>query len=477
MTSNSGGSVTPMPPRHLHIIALVGFFIETIREWIIPIAGGIIGSLTFYKKQPWLFVAIVGVLVVFAIAQPLLKYFTFTYQLNEQEIDVKHGLIFRKQNHVPYDRIQNVAVKQWFFLKPFNLVTLEIETAGHSGEGPEVTLIAVPLTLRDELTERRRLANVGDEGALANMPSDVANSAGDTEGIQSKTLDRSVEASPDAIYKITSKDLLKFAATSPAFLTALLAISAVYGRLQRVISEQLLNTAMKDLGQAGWIVIVAGLLIVVLVLYLGSIVVIFIQYYQFTLTLSNGQLTTERGLFQRNTVTLAQTRIQAVRVSQPLLRSWLHMATIKLVVIASAKKEKDSDADNFVIMPMIAQNQVDSFLKQFVSEVPVENVQSVRQSGRTMFYQLRNFGLIALGTLLVLALGLSQWPRVAEIVSGLTIILLILVLIIPAYLPARRTQVQVLNEDYAFAQTNFLFTREQYYVPPKKCAIANGQTE
>ncbi|MCF6420080.1 hypothetical protein [Furfurilactobacillus milii] len=53
MTSN-GGSHEPTPARHLHAIALVGFFIETLREWIVPIAGGVIGSLALYRKHPTL---------------------------------------------------------------------------------------------------------------------------------------------------------------------------------------------------------------------------------------------------------------------------------------------------------------------------------------------------------------------------------------------------------------------------------------
>lgn len=57
------------------------------------------------------------------------------------------------------------------------------------------------------------------------------------------------------------------------------------------------------------------------------------------------------------------------------------------------------------------------------------------------------------------------WPRVAVIADSITIVLVVLLLIIPAYLTARRTQVQVLNARFAFAQTNFLFTREQYYLP------------
>ncbi|WP_421017076.1 PH domain-containing protein [Furfurilactobacillus cerevisiae] len=456
MTSN-GGSPKPTPARHLHAIALVGFFIETLREWIVPIAGGVIGSLALYRKHPLLFATVIAILVVFALVWPVLKYFTFTYQLLDQEIYVKHGLIFRKQNHVPYDRIQNVAVKQWFFLKPFDLVTLEVETAGHSDEGPEVTLIAVPLSLRDELSSRRRLANIA-EGETAAVSGLVNGALPESQSETNNTANK-----PTAVYEISTKDLLKFAATSPAFLTALLAIMAVYGRLQKLISEQLLDMAIKDLGQAGWVVIVLGMLAVVLVLYLGSIVVIVIQYYRFTLSLSDGQLMTVRGLFQRNTVTLAQSRIQAVRVSQPLLRSWLHMATIKLIVVSNSKKEKDTE--NVVIMPLIAEDDVDGFLQRFVTDIPVDQVRPSRQSGRTLYYQLRNFGLVALGIVLAITGMTFPWPRVAVIADGITIVLVVLLLIIPAYLTARRTQVQVLNDHFAFAQTNFLFTREQYYVP------------
>ena len=72
---------------------------------------------------------------------------------------IKHGIFVRNDDHVPYDRIQNITTDQWFFLKPFGVEKLEIETASHA-EKSEVTLFAVPISLKDQLETLRNQKNI-----------------------------------------------------------------------------------------------------------------------------------------------------------------------------------------------------------------------------------------------------------------------------------------------------------------------------
>ncbi|WP_054759666.1 PH domain-containing protein [Secundilactobacillus collinoides] len=71
--------------------------------------------------------ALIGLAIVVAI----LRYWRFTYQITPTDISINKGLIFRKQLQIPYSRIQTLQVKQWFYLKPFHLTAVSIETSGH----------------------------------------------------------------------------------------------------------------------------------------------------------------------------------------------------------------------------------------------------------------------------------------------------------------------------------------------------------
>jgi Predicted membrane protein len=108
----------------------------------------------FQQAKLWTIVGLITLFLVVLIGD-VIAYFMFGYQLFENEILVKQGLFVKKVNHIPYDRIQNVTANQWFFLKPFKLEELEIETAGHS-EGPEVSLVAVSVELKNELNHYRQ---------------------------------------------------------------------------------------------------------------------------------------------------------------------------------------------------------------------------------------------------------------------------------------------------------------------------------
>ena len=52
--------------------------------------------------------------------------------------------------------MQTIKKNQWFYMVPFGLVRLMVETAAHSGKEAEVDLPMVPYALYDELQARRR---------------------------------------------------------------------------------------------------------------------------------------------------------------------------------------------------------------------------------------------------------------------------------------------------------------------------------
>ncbi|KRK64825.1 membrane protein [Companilactobacillus tucceti DSM 20183] len=139
-------------PRRLHPAAILFYLYKEIKSLALPI---VIALVAIFRGSLLKMVLGIGVTLILIVGYCLLKYFTFSYQLLDHEILVKSGVFVKKVNHVPYDRIQNITSNQWFFLKPFGLEELEIETAGHS-EGPEVSLSAVSVELKNELNNYRQ---------------------------------------------------------------------------------------------------------------------------------------------------------------------------------------------------------------------------------------------------------------------------------------------------------------------------------
>ena len=426
-------------PRHLHIASLVFFMFDILKRWIIPIV--IIMVSEFNRNVvPWIILWIV-MIIVLVIGGAVIRYMTFTYQLLDDEIVVSYGVFVKKVNHVPYDRIQNVTTNQWFFLQPFHLEELEIETAGHS-EKPEVQLKAVPDSLRSEINDLRH-ANTTTKTCAGSIPEINEESKSDNSNV----------------YAISWHDLIKFALTSPAFLTGLLVVMAGYGKIQGASNNKVYENIATEAGRLGVLIMIGLLVAVLLIFYIVSVIVLVVQYYHFKLTEEDGQFIMERGLLQRRRTTIKMDRIQAVMIKQPWLRSFLKIVTVQLVIISNSKKG-DSEKD-IIVMPVIPARNVDKFLQQFFGSIPVEKVTPFKSQKRTYWYDLRNASYGALLTAVPVIGLLYKLPWVC-----LTVLLIEIILwLTPAYFSAKRSMIQILDPHYAVLQKNSVLTKQTYFVP------------
>ena len=92
-------------------------------------------------------IAITGLAIYWVVAMILsVPYFrSLRYEIQEDEVIVKVGIITHSVKHVPYRTVTNITVKRdifdrWFF----NLGTLTIQTAGMSGQtGAEESLVGL----------------------------------------------------------------------------------------------------------------------------------------------------------------------------------------------------------------------------------------------------------------------------------------------------------------------------------------------
>ena len=270
-------------PRRMHPAALIFLTYTSIRSVIVPLIILAIGMNNGNAQFQKIIMVIVAVLIIWSVADIFVDYFMYTYQLLESEIVIRSGLFVKKVNHVPYKRIQNITTNQWFFLKPFKLVQLEIETAGHS-ETSEVSLKAVPSSLKDEINQLRNGVQVVE----------------DIKPVAQNT------------YQISWSDLLSFSLTSPAFLSGLLVVLAAYGKISDLISDQFYADVATKAAGLGVLVIVFLVILVVVIFYVGSALILIAKYYHFRLTENDGQFVIERGLFQTKKTTIATERIQAI---------------------------------------------------------------------------------------------------------------------------------------------------------------------
>ncbi len=100
-----------------------------------------------------------------------MKYITLRYKLDDEGVSMAWGVLFKKEVHLTYRRIQDIHVTRNLFHRWLGLASIAVQTASGSS-GAEMTIegVAAPEALRDFLYTKMRGARGDDdqpEGAPA----------------------------------------------------------------------------------------------------------------------------------------------------------------------------------------------------------------------------------------------------------------------------------------------------------------------
>lgn len=425
-----------MQDKHLHPLAII-FYIRSI---IVPIIWLV--WVQFQESFSWIWnsAAVVALLVCI-----LVYYWNFKYSILDNQIVIKKGVIFKKQIHIPYERIQSIHHSQWFFLKPFNLEELVIENAGHDGSESKLKFSVVSEEMGQILEQKHHQAlHGGTEDA------DTADVVGDDE---TSTEDAQV----DAKYSIDEHDMRWFGMTSFRFFFFLLIVGRVYDSSLNVYLQKIEDGVIATIQAWSVVGIIISGIFALLLSFLISFISIWFQYYGFTLVRQNGYLIFSRGIIQTSRIKIATNRIQSVALEQNILRNWCHLVTVKIVMV-SDENEKASQQQP-VILPVVENAKLWATLKEFLPWLPQQkSSQSVpRKYAWWLFFRNAWWLLILVGFL-----AFNSWQ--AALAAG---ILVVIFMLLDTYYKYLNTGVGLTGdskEDYLVTQTSRLFYRRTNYV-------------
>jgi membrane protein YdbS with pleckstrin-like domain len=104
-------------------------------------------------------------IVVLFIIWTKLYYDSMWYELHEDEMRWKRGVLFRRTGIVPYNRITNIDIMQGPVMRALDISTLSIQTAGYSGKAQaEIRIEAIlhAQELRELIRTMVRICSGGD---------------------------------------------------------------------------------------------------------------------------------------------------------------------------------------------------------------------------------------------------------------------------------------------------------------------------
>lgn len=269
---------------------------ELLRAW--PVLVGLVFAGTAGGHGSWWSLAGAG----FVVAAGVMRWFTTTYRVSADQVQVRRGLVRRRLLTVPRDRIRTVDVTANALHRSLGLAKVEIGTGRTDRKDDAVKLDA----LHADEAERLR------EELLHRTP---ARSAAPSAAAPRETVLASV---PPAWVRY-----------GPFTLTGLVTVGVIAGVAGRAMNEAHLDpgrlgplsSALDRWEHAGLpveIAVVAGVLLVAVALASTSGYVL--AFHGFRLTRNTaGTLHITRGLVTTRSITIEERRLRGVEISEPLL--------------------------------------------------------------------------------------------------------------------------------------------------------------
>ena len=353
------------------------------------------------------------------------RYMSFRYRYEPRELAMRWGLIFRKERHIPYSRIQNLDAVQNPFHRLFGVATVRLETGG--GDEPEARMSVLPLASFEEM--RRRVFE-GRSHVTAAPVDEV------TGAIEAPPVERGVtllRLEPRALMVaglIENRGMVLIAAALGVIWEAGLGD----GLMDRIFGEQSpgrgplrrLFAALVGRGDIPWreVALMAGAFVGVLIaIRLLSMVWGLVRLSGFTLTRTGEDLRSEFGLFTRVTATIPMRRIQTLTVIEGPWHQLFGWAAVR-VTTAGGHGRDGAASEREWLAPIIRRDALPAFLQDVLPEVRVETLTWERVHPRAFGRELRGSSVIsaivAAGLVAVLGwwdvllfAGLMAWSAIA----------------------------------------------------------------
>ena len=244
-------------------------------------------------------------LVIVITTASILSYLFFRYQIRDDSILIRQGVIKKKQLDIKFERIQGVNTQQNPVYRALGLVTISFDTAGSAAS--EGNLPAVTRDFANALRERI----VGK-----NVPQAADDSV--------------ATASTEALLRLDWRDMIRIGLADRRALIVVAFIGPFLDQLDDDI-ERFIEGAVESVAfgpiqldtDAGALIIVSIVVIAALLLLVISIAAAFLRFHNFELFLDGSTLRSHGGLLTRHEHSMDLEKIQTLRLQQGVLQSRL----------------------------------------------------------------------------------------------------------------------------------------------------------
>ncbi|WP_400245174.1 PH domain-containing protein [Niallia sp. JL1B1071] len=329
--------------RRLHPISIVYVILKRLKEFIFPFIGIIVlGG----KPSEWGLYTILGaaLLLVAILISSFLHWHYFTYYVDGKELRVENGVLVKKKRYIPFERIQSIDFTEGIFHRPFSLVKVKIETAG--GVEAEGELTAISKKVAEDL--KRYIVQKKNEQ------------------MESEEIIAEMEPVQQEIYRITNKQLAILASTSGGVGVIISAIFAFLSQFEDLIPYNRIYEHIHQFVTSSFALISIIIFVLFVLLWILSLFITLLKYANFTLSKTNDDIIITRGLIEKKQITIPLQRIQAVKITEAMLRQPFHLVSVSL--ISAGGSFNDVEAASVLAIPLLKKKDLPHLLIEMVPE-------------------------------------------------------------------------------------------------------------
>lgn len=378
--------------RQAHWAFIVIGALRYMRGFIVPFAFALFTQGFGGSRADYVWYGLAVVAGVGSIAASVAQWWMYRYRLTDRDITLRSGLVSKQERVILFERIQSVNLSDAPLERLFQVMKLQVETGAGGGANSEIELQALKrdeaAALRGQLMAARQRLRGEESPATA-----VAESG---RAAETAAPDR-IASDGDLVRKLSTRELLIAGATSGR-VGAAVAIAGVLAQF----GDDLIPTSVwermpweRAADAATNVQIVASLVATLgVIAWLISIVATVLTYGGFELRRSGDQLQVQYGLLDRKRTTIPIRRIQAIRISEGLLRQPFGYAEVRF---DSAGFGADQGASG-VLSPLLPKREVLAFLQEACPQFAIDpnpvNMQSLPERARRRYIVAASIGWV-----------------------------------------------------------------------------------
>lgn len=301
----------------------------------------------FGSKNGFFQLGMSAVIIIIVLISGILSWLRFTYRLEEGELRIEYGVFVRKKRYIPFERIQSLDLSEGIFQRPFGLVRVNVETAGTSGSNEAEAVLTAISKEEAELIQKTMFS------------AKVA-----TESVSGETATE--KPTEEIIYRISSRELLLLASTSGGAGVVLSAVIAFASQFEEIIPYEKVFRGLADFLSNGIVFVSMLIFIGFLIAWIAALIGTMIKYASFTVKKSGHDLIISRGLLEKRQLTIPLHRIQAIQISENIIRQPFGYSTV--YVENAGGSALNNEGARVMLLPIIKKQQMMDILSPYLPD-------------------------------------------------------------------------------------------------------------